>query len=290
MRAFSIYYFWLTKYYYMMLWVLIVCMVMNRYLVLVENDESQWSDKKGELYHYPNKYKRLILPGTRFIYYKGRMINSEYENERLSKNPHYFGKGVVGDITQDSGSSKNYFATIENFQEFERAIDFKQDGEYLESSANDRKNYFRDGVREITREVYDKILNLANFNEVNEPAIKYTALVDDKLRSEIEGEREKREQYYQVRSDLNRNNAIRFHGLRCEVCEMKFEEVYGELGKGFIHIHHKIPLSSIDASYKPDIIEDFAPLCPNCHAMVHRPKGEALSITELKKIYKMYNT
>jgi 5-methylcytosine-specific restriction protein A len=33
------------------------------------------------------------------------------------------------------------------------------------------------------------------------------------------------------------------HGLRCAVCEMKFEERYGPIGRGFIHVHHKKPLA-----------------------------------------------
>jgi 5-methylcytosine-specific restriction protein A len=38
--------------------------------------------------------------------------------------------------------------------------------------------------------------------------------------------------------------AVRFHGTRCQVCDFSFEEVYGELGAGYIEVHHLKPLSS----------------------------------------------
>lgn len=56
---------------------------------------------------------------------------------------------------------------------------------------------------------------------------------------------------------------------------------YGDLGKGFIHVHHITPLSQIGHSYKLDPVSDLLPLCPNCHAMVHR-KTPAMHPQELK--------
>lgn len=73
------------------------------------------------------------------------------------------------------------------------------------------------------------------------------------------------------------------HGLRCAVCSISFSEVYGEIGEGFIHVHHKKPLASIRSEYRVDPILDLIPVCPNCHAMLHarRPPFE---IEELKAI------
>lgn len=34
--------------------------------------------------------------------------------------------------------------------------------------------------------------------------------------------------------------------------------------------------------FKPDIKDDFAVLCPNCHAMAHRPKKMTLGLDELR--------
>jgi len=77
-----------------------------------------------------------------------------------------------------------------------------------------------------------------------------------------------------------RGACIAFHGLNCAVCKMNFEEIYGLLGKGFIHVHHLVPVSSIGSEYSLDPINDLRPVCPNCHAMLHR-RSPPLSVDEL---------
>lgn len=86
-----------------------------------------------------------------------------------------------------------------------------------------------------------------------------------------------------------REKCIKVHGCRCAVCGLDFEKMYGELGKDFIHVHHKIPISTIKAEYKVDPINDLIPVCPNCHAMLHRGKRETLSIDDLKEIVQINN-
>jgi 5-methylcytosine-specific restriction enzyme A len=75
---------------------------------------------------------------------------------------------------------------------------------------------------------------------------------------------------------------IAHHGIACSVCGFDFEKSYGALGRGFIHVHHLREVSSVASSYKVDPIKDLRPVCPNCHAMVHR-EVPALSIAELRK-------
>ncbi len=71
----------------------------------------------------------------------------------------------------------------------------------------------------------------------------------------------------------------------CQVCEFNFEEIFGEIGKDFIHVHHLKELSSIGEEYEVNPIEDLIPVCPNCHAMLHKRKP-AFGIEELKRIMK----
>ena len=52
------------------------------------------------------------------------------------------------------------------------------------------------------------------------------------------------------------------------------------MGKNFIHVHHIKPLSEIDKEYKINPIQDLRPVCPNCHAMLHK-KVPAYSIEEI---------
>ena len=79
-----------------------------------------------------------------------------------------------------------------------------------------------------------------------------------------------------------RARCIDYYGTVCTICNFDFELMYGALGDGFIHVHHVIPISQIGSTYKIDPIEDLRPVCPNCHAMLHR-KEPPLAIEELKQ-------
>lgn len=72
------------------------------------------------------------------------------------------------------------------------------------------------------------------------------------------------------RNKRAREACIQIHGLACAICKFDFEKVYGELGLGFIHVHHKNPISESDGERIVNPKTDLVPLCPNCHAMVHR--------------------
>jgi len=78
-----------------------------------------------------------------------------------------------------------------------------------------------------------------------------------------------------------REACIRHHGPVCSVCGLRFEERYGELGKGFIHVHHVVPLARIGENYAIDPVEDLTPVGPNCHAMIHKGNN-VLTVEELK--------
>ncbi|HEC73711.1 MAG TPA: HNH endonuclease [Methylophaga aminisulfidivorans] len=82
------------------------------------------------------------------------------------------------------------------------------------------------------------------------------------------------------RNSKARKACIDHHGSICKVCKFNFEEVYGDIGKDYIHVHHVIPLNEIRKEYKVDPIKDLIPLCPNCHAMIHRTRP-ALEVSAL---------
>jgi 5-methylcytosine-specific restriction protein A len=65
------------------------------------------------------------------------------------------------------------------------------------------------------------------------------------------------------RSPAARAICIQHYGLNCSVCGFNFEETYGEIGIGFIHVHHLKPLSEIGKDYKLNPITDLRPVCPN---------------------------
>ena len=85
------------------------------------------------------------------------------------------------------------------------------------------------------------------------------------------------------RNQHAREECISLKGCKCSVCGFDFEKKYGEIGKGFIHVHHVVPISSIGKEYKLDVEKDLVPVCPNCHYMLHH-KNPPYSVEELKQI------
>jgi|GEM_PF-1754610 Predicted restriction endonuclease len=75
------------------------------------------------------------------------------------------------------------------------------------------------------------------------------------------------------RSQKAREDCIRLKGCYCNICGFDFEKTYGELGKGYIEIHHITPLKDLSSSENytgTNPLEDLIPVCPNCHSIIHR--------------------
>ena len=71
-------------------------------------------------------------------------------------------------------------------------------------------------------------------------------------------------------------------GYRCQICGIRFEDVYGAVGRDFAEAHHIVPLSKIERATSTRI-EDLITVCSNCHRMLHRLDGEQGDIQKLKK-------
>jgi hypothetical protein len=82
-----------------------------------------------------------------------------------------------------------------------------------------------------------------------------------------------------------RKKCVDHYGKTCSVCDFDFENVYGKIGAGYIHVHHLRDLATIKTSYKVNPIKDLRPVCPNCHAMLHT-ETPAMGIERLKRILK----
>ncbi|WP_445175318.1 HNH endonuclease [Microcoleus sp.] len=82
-----------------------------------------------------------------------------------------------------------------------------------------------------------------------------------------------------------RQKCIDYYGSSCSICDFDFGRAFGQLGKGFIHVHHLKPLSEIAEEYEIDPIKDLRPVCPNCHAMIHR-RSPPLSLEEIQMLLK----
>ncbi len=66
-------------------------------------------------------------------------------------------------------------------------------------------------------------------------------------------------------------------GIACEACGFDFLNAYGERGRDYCEVHHRVPLSV--SGETETSLEDLAILCANCHRMIHR--SPFLSVEEL---------
>ena len=85
------------------------------------------------------------------------------------------------------------------------------------------------------------------------------------------------------RSSKLREAAIKLHGRICQGCGFDFEASYGQLGRGFILVHHTKPVSSMQGQATVNAETDMVVLCSNCHRMVHRRHGNPISVDDLRK-------
>ena len=184
-------------------------------------------------------------------------------------------------------------------------IEDTEDGKYLalakrlrrsEFNAPILEKYFNEetffGIYDPTRETAEKI----NRHFCN----RAVAFFEDVARGlpQAAPEDEQREVYPQqenrklVASHLKRERSrllaterkIR-DNYQCQVCGLRFEEVYGTLGQGYAESHHLIPLSQLQDNVKTSV-DDLRTVCANCHRMLHRMSGTRKDITKLKAIYR----
>jgi predicted HNH restriction endonuclease len=253
-----------------------------KYIIITENDTSNWDDETGVKYHFPPTYRKLLTEGTKVIYYKGRLIDKTFQDLRLSNKPHYFGIGTIGKIKAEL-NSKNYFAEINNFGLFTKAVPFKTEEGYLEViPASLKDNYWRNGVRQISKAVYDKIVNNTDLSSSQEKFNDHEQ--NDLITILIEGGKKKVYTTVYERNRKLRDLAVRHHGYSCMACGFNFKEHYGEWGEGYIHVHHLKPVSTNAKEVMVDPVKDLVVVCANCHSMIHRRKSTILTIKDIQTI------
>jgi hypothetical protein len=134
-------------------------------LILVENETTYggefdyWQDQTGVTYHYPNLYRGKVVPGKRFLYYRGvRRKNNKQGNAE------YFGYGKIGDVWRDESipisekkSKWHWFCSIDGYTPFPNPVlSKKKDNTYYENISNALG--WRNGVREVSDRTFNEIL------------------------------------------------------------------------------------------------------------------------------------
>jgi 5-methylcytosine-specific restriction protein A len=87
------------------------------------------------------------------------------------------------------------------------------------------------------------------------------------------------------RNPKARAACLKHYGAVCQVCGMDFNSKYGEVGQGFMHVHHKRPIAMMKANYTVNPLKDRVPVCPNCHAMLHR-REPPFDVEQLRALLK----
>lgn len=129
-------------------------------LVLTENDATEsgivYEDRTGVSYQFPKMYRRLIVPGEPFLYYRGRRKVGGGRQPQI-----YFGVGVVGQVSQDPAAPERLNCFVLDYRPFQSPVPFKDlSGSYRESGGA-RRGYYQRGVRSISDSEFASVLEAA---------------------------------------------------------------------------------------------------------------------------------
>lgn len=75
--------------------------------------------------------------------------------------------------------------------------------------------------------------------------------------------------------------------IYCLACNFNFESFYGEIGKGYIEIHHLNPIFARESNFEQSIskaVDGVVPVCANCHRIIHRKNDQLLTIPSLQEL------
>lgn len=183
-------------------------------------------------------------------------------------------KGNVCLIRGKFGGTDYYTDEIEVFDEQITAMDIKTIWEDFKK--------FNSAAQKIPIKYLPAILELFNLKKKTKGLI--LSENESFFLNRAEG---KKIEYYVTRYERNpkyREQAIEIHGLVCQTCGFDFEKAYGRLGEGYIEVHHKKPLFSLDSEIVPNPSTDMICVCSNCHRMLHRYRDSIISPKELIEI------
>ena len=196
---------------------------------------------------------------------------------------------------------------IKHQKEFEEYL--KEERSLTDGSIANYLTYIREMPKRLGKDISPENLRLKNVEQVilelkdvavdwsnNKSALRSYAKFADKYFPDIchpdevaensevylEGKAQKVYVNSYERNSEARDECIRKYGVVCKVCDMNFEEIYGERGRGFIHVHHRTRLADRKCEYIVCPESDLIPVCPNCHAMIH--KQPEMSPEDLKAL------
>ncbi len=221
-----------------------------------DTDGGRVNKKGPEIIEISKLLKRLPLFPDKQYDEKFRNVNGVYLKLSNFKHfdPDYQGKGMDGGSDLDEKIFFEFYRNREKLKEIATEIKTVADDSNLKSmilSIEDDDHIRNDGVLEG--------VILYKLHKVRE---RDRSIVRDKKKSIL----------------------LKTGRLSCEACLFEFESFYGEIGKGYIECHHRVPLSRFKVSTKTRM-EDLALVCSNCHRMLHA-RIDTISVEDLKLMIK----
>jgi len=125
-------------------------------------------------------------------------------------------------------------------------------------------------------------INKANIEKRNIEVFDETITIQEGVKKNVESK------IYERSSKL-RQIAIEHYtkngDILCDACKFSYNNFYGEIGKGYIEIHHIKPIFKYEDVELEKTIEtalkNVVPLCSNCHRMIHKSWKNPLEINYL---------
>lgn len=221
------------------------------------------------------------------FYYKSSFL---FYFSKISSRVIGFSSKYNGNIKNGTVNNSDYFfniftsklADLKNDMDNSFEIDNRDGFKIIVNRTDKSKIFFKillDSLFELSGkgnllELSNEINKLANEQQIH---IDFGNATDEKF---LEGIQKIIATTVYERNPKAREECLNHWNYNCVVCGCNFENIYGELGKNYIHVHHINQISTIKKEYEINPIEDLRPVCPNCHAMLHKGK---LTIEELKK-------
>lgn len=125
--------------------------------------ESDYADIVGLQYEFPEQYRAYVLPGDRFLYYRGSRGSARGAVG-------YFGEGVVGDV-RPSGKPGHLIAKVHDVLLYDDAVGIKDAAGNYRETGSTRGTNWANGVRRISGDVFEAITGAAGSTRQTTEAI-----------------------------------------------------------------------------------------------------------------------
>ncbi len=236
---------------------------------------------------YNNKYDYFIIrlkESNKELFELIVEIKNEIRLKIIAK-PDEYGIDFLSLINKSNTIKRKNFCNL--WDKVEKKLNLIIDGNYetKESFINNQNNWKTFEI-EFSKVPYYEIKE-----DADDEAIKYITLIcgmmlslfDYSINGYAEGNKHEEITTKYERNFINRELSLYLKGYKCSICGFDFEKTYGKIGKEFIEVHHEVMVSDMGENYTVDILKDLFPVCPNCHAMLHR-KYPPYTIDEMKEI------